>query len=127
MSFVTRDVALAVIREVREPLARVERRDRALADQVRRAATSILLNIEEGNQRKGRDRQHLFRVAKGSAAELRAALLVGVTWGYLDEPREMLSLIDRLERLLYGLVKPQSSASSRSRSASTDCADPRST
>src|SRR5215813_7282945 len=127
MSFVTRDVALAVVREVREPLAMVERRDRALADQARRAATSIVLNIEEGNQRNGRDRQHLFRVAKGSAAELRAALLVGVTWGYLDEPRETLALLDRLERLLYGLVRAQSSASSRSRSASTDCDDPRST
>src|SRR5262249_21307643 len=127
MSFVTRDVALAVIREIREPLVRIERRDRALADQARRAATSILLDIEEGNQRKGRDRQHLFRVAKGSAAELRAALAIGVTWGYFGEPRETLALLDRLERLLYGLVRPQSSASSRSRSESTDCVKPRST
>src|SRR5262249_37645305 len=123
----TRDVALAVIREVREPLAMVERRDRALANQARRAATSILLNIEEGNQRRGRDQQHLFRVAKGSAAELRPRLLVAVAWGYLDDPRETLGLLDRLERLLYGLVNPQRSASSRSRSASTDCAEPRST
>jgi four helix bundle protein len=123
MSFVTRDVALAVINGIRETLVRLERRDRSLADQARRAATSIVLNIEEGNQRKGGDRQHLFRAAKGSAAELRAALLIGVAWGYIDEPRDLLALLERLERLLYGLVRPQSRESSRSRSASTDSAD----
>src|SRR5262249_61306187 len=120
-------VGLSVIQGLPAPIGGVDRRERPWADQARRAATSILLNIEEGNQRNGRDRQHLFRVAKGSAAELRAALIIGVSWGYIDEPLETLALLDRLERLLYGLVKPQSSASSRSRRASTDCADRTST
>ena len=123
MSFVTRDVAVALIRSVRAPLAQMHRRNRALADQAMRAASSILLNIEEGNQRKGGDRTHLFRIAKGSVEELRAALLIGVTWGHIEEPREVRALLDRLGRLLYGLVKPQSSASSRSRSASTASTD----
>ena len=122
MSFVTRDVALKVIHCIRETLVRLERRDRSLGDQARRAATSIVLNIEEGNRRKGGDREHHFRIAAGSAAELRAALLIAVAWGYIAEPTEVLGHLDRLGGLLYGLtrVKPQSSASSRSRIASTD-------
>ena len=123
MSFVTRDVAVALIQSVRAPLAQLERRNRALADQTMRAASSILLNIVEGNQRKGGDRTHLFRVAKGSVEELSAALLIAVMWGHIEEPREVMALLDRLGRLLYGLVRPQSNASSRSRSASTGGTD----
>src|SRR5215467_11627141 len=109
MSFVTRDVALAVIHCIRETLVRLERRDRSLGDQARRAATSIVLNIEEGNRRKGGDREHHFRIAVGSAAELRGALLIAVAWGYIAEPSETLANLDRLGGLLYGLthVRPQ--------------------
>src|SRR5215475_1442344 len=114
MSFVTRDVALKVIHCIRETLVRLERRDRSLGDQARRAASSIVLNIEEGNRRKGGDREYHFRVAAGSAAELRAALLIGVAWDYMAEPKEALALLDRLGGLLYGLVRRQSIASSRS-------------
>jgi len=126
MSFVTRDVALRAVCGLRDAGA-TGRRNRALGDQARRAASSILLNIEEGNQRRGGDRQHLFRIAKGSVEELRAALILGVSWGYIEEPAEAFGLLDRLGRLLYGLVKPQSKASSRLRRASTDAADDSST
>ena len=123
MSFVTRDVAMEVVSGLRSTLERLDRRNRALADQAMRAASSILLNIEEGNQRKGGDRQYLFRVAKGSVEELRGALLIGVAWGYIEEPHEVMALLDRLGRLLYGLANPQRSASCRSRSASTGSTD----
>ena len=53
----------------------------ALADQLRRAASSVALNIAEGNRRVGQDRFHFFRIAAGSAAEVRAALEVGRAWG----------------------------------------------
>ena len=59
--------------------------------------------------------------------ELRAALILGVSWGYIEEPAEAFGLLDRLGRLLYGLVKPQSKASSRLSRASTDAADDSST
>ena len=62
----------------------------------------------------------MFRIAAGSAAELRAAMLIGVAWGRIAEPTEVLDLLDRLGGLLYGLVRPQRSASSRSRRPSTD-------
>ena len=44
---------------------------------------SVVLNLAEGNRRRGQDRVHLFRVAAGSAAEVQAGLDVAEAWGYL--------------------------------------------
>jgi four helix bundle protein len=86
-------------------LLRLQRRDKALADQARRAASSVLLNLEEGNQRTGGDRDHLFRIAAGSLAELRAALRIAIVWRHVEEPVAALALLDRLGGLLYGLTR----------------------
>src|SRR5215813_14662838 len=120
MSFVTRDVALEMVRVVRPTLDELFRRDRTLGDQAKRAAMSVVLNISEGNRRTGGDRPYHFSVAAGSAAELQDALLIGVALNYVAEPTEALALLDRLGGLLYGLVKPQRSASWRSRTSWTD-------
>ena len=45
-----------------------------LADQALRAAQSMVLNIAEGCGRTGKSRTHHYRIARGSAAELCAAL-----------------------------------------------------
>ena len=94
------------LRPIVETLALV---DRSLADQVRRAGSSVLLTIAEGERRTGRDRAHLFRVAAGSAAEVRAALEVGTAWAYLSEDSvsEPRRLIDRVLGLLWGLTHPR--------------------
>ena len=119
MSFVTRDVAFEAVRVVGPTLKQLIRRNRDLGKQAERAAASIVLNIEEGNRRIGADRTYHFSVAAGSAAELRGALLVGMAWDLIAEPTEALALLDRLGGLLYGLVKPQRSASWRSKTSST--------
>ncbi len=69
MAFQAAVVALDIIRSVRGALEALRRQDGALADQARRAASSIALNVEEGNRREGRDRRQLWRVAA-----------VSVTW-----------------------------------------------
>ncbi len=62
----------------------VERRDRPLADQIRRAAQSVVLNIAEaGGVGAGNRRLHFERAA-GSNRELRAALKMAARWGYVD-------------------------------------------
>jgi four helix bundle protein len=45
-----------------------------LADQLRRAVTSIPLNIAEATGRFGRDAAHFFAIARGSALEAAAVL-----------------------------------------------------
>ena len=76
-------VSFSVIDSLREPMVRIERLDRDLARQIRRAASSISLNLAEGRRRTGRDRIHSFRIAHGSASEVRAALRVAAGWGYV--------------------------------------------
>lgn len=83
MAFKVLEAAEAMVRELRPVVPVVARVDGSLADQLRRAATSVPLNIAEGNGRQGKDRRHHFCVAAGSAREVRAALGVAEAWGYL--------------------------------------------
>ncbi|MEW6744208.1 MAG: four helix bundle protein, partial [Planctomycetota bacterium] len=88
------------------PLARVRKSDPKLFDQIRRAASSVPLNIAEGSRRHGKDRLQLYRIAAGSADELRTALRVALAWGELDRPAvaEPLVLLDRVLAMLWRLT-----------------------
>ena len=64
-------------------IADVQRVDRPLADQIRRAAQSVVLNLAEGeNVTRGNQRVHFERAA-GSNGELRAGLRIAARWGYI--------------------------------------------
>jgi four helix bundle protein len=110
MTFDAEKIALELIGVLRRPLERLERRNRALADQARRAAASVVLNLSEGRRRAGRDRMHFWRIAAGSAAELRSALAIGMAWGWLseDELRASGALLDRVLAMTWRLVHPRS-------------------
>jgi four helix bundle protein len=106
MAFVALEVALEVIAGLSGVVKQIEGPDRALGDQVKRAASSVALNLAEGAERRGRDRAHSFRIASGSAAEVRAALRVAAAWGYLsaDALEPLDAQLDRLAGLLWGLT-----------------------
>ena len=72
-------------------------KDPDLYRQIRRAANSVTMNISEGRRRGGKDRTHLWRVAAGSAAEVRTALRNGVDWGDL-EPVSLETSLELLDR-----------------------------
>ena len=101
------DVALETVRELARVTERIARRDPGLAKQLRAAASSVPLNIAEGRRRSGKDRCYHFRVAAGSADEVRAALLVADAWGYVttDELGTALGLLDRVLAMLYRLSR----------------------
>jgi four helix bundle protein len=104
MRFVAYDLALDLVRQLREPLASIRHHDADLARQACRALTSVPLNISEACGRAGRDRLHLFRVALGSLRELGAALDVAANFGWLpDAP--CAAERDRLCGVLYGLQR----------------------
>ena len=67
------------------PVLRVIRaHDKSLADQLRRAAQSVVLNIAEARGNDPGNARARFATACGSAKEVRAALHVATDWGYLD-------------------------------------------
>ena len=106
MSFDALDVALEMNRQLADLNAAIGRSDPDLARQIRRAASSAALNLAEGRQRAGRDRQHLYRGAAGSAAEARTALEIARAWRYVaaDELVDAIALCDRVQAMLWRLT-----------------------
>ena len=97
-------IAHQIVRLVARLIDAVTRRDPDLARQMRKAASSIPLNVAEGRQRAGKDRPHHYRVAAGSAAELAAQLQVALDWGYIADASELLALLDRQRAMLWRLT-----------------------
>ena len=107
MRFQVYQVSLEVNRSLRQPLVKIRTCDPKLFGQIRGVASSVPMNIAEGNRRSGKDRPYHFRVAAGSAAEVRSALEVLEAWGDLD-PRDgapTLKLIDRVLAMLWKLTR----------------------
>ena len=105
--------ALSVAREfivaVRPLVEQIELRDKSLADQLRRAATSAALNTAEGGRRDGRDRVARYRIAAGECAEAATAVQVAVDWGYVPTTAAApaLALADRVGAMLWRLRHPR--------------------
>jgi four helix bundle protein len=80
--------------------------DAKLADQLRRAAQSVCLNIAESNRRANDDRRYRFRIALGSAAEVASCIDVAVAFRYVGEREhaEAYALVDRLRAMTYRLA-----------------------
>jgi four helix bundle protein len=82
--------------------------DRALANQLQRAAVSVMSNIAEGFERNSPGDYHRFLImAKGSCGEIRAQLYVALDVGYITEA-EFASLSresSELGRMIGGLAK----------------------
>jgi four helix bundle protein len=75
------------------------------ADQVERAASSIVHNLAEGDRRSGRDPKRFFDIAHGSASEIRGALDVADAWGWQIDSHEARTILDRELGLLWGLTR----------------------
>jgi four helix bundle protein len=96
------EVALKVIEELRPALAAIEMRDRDLARQMRRAASSIVLNVAEGSGSSGGTRRERYRNALGSAREVVACIEVARAWRYAnvdaDSLREVIGTLVKVAR-----------------------------
>ena len=97
------DVMLHVLEGFREVLPLIRRHDRNLEDQLRRAGTSVLLNIAEGSGSRGGNRKLRYFNALGSARECQACLQAACALGYVPaiEP----ALGDQLREVVATLVK----------------------
>ncbi len=102
-------VSLEALRGLRAPITAVRRHDADLCKQLRKAATSVSLNIAEGRRRRGGDKNHLWRVASGSADEIIAALLAAEALGYVEMEglEDTLEKLDRVQAMLWRLIHPR--------------------
>ena len=79
------DVMLDAIFTMRPVVRAIEGCDRDLASQLKRAASSVVLNIAEGSGSAGGVRKQRYRAALGSAREAWSCLLVAKAAGYVEE------------------------------------------
>src|SRR5438132_6843813 len=75
---------LEVIRELRDAMAAIEKKDADLARQMRRAISSVALNVAEAQGSRGRNGAMRFSTALGSMRETQACLDVAVAMAYID-------------------------------------------
>jgi four helix bundle protein len=105
MAFDALEMSLTV-RETLVPVEEIVRgRSRSLADQLERAADSIVLNIGEGSRRRGGDRRRFYSNAAGSAQEVTTALRVAMIRRYVtcDDVAPLDQPLDRLRAMLWRL------------------------
>ena len=95
------------IHEMSRGFPREERYE--LASQIRRASTSVPLNIAEGQERresKG-DYRRFIQIARGSCAEMRVLLDMAKDFGYIDEAvrEKYYAGYEEINRMLIGLQR----------------------
>ena len=100
-------LVLDLIRALRPLCEQIARQSPDLSDQLRRAATSVMLNLGEGVRRTGRDKKRAYRIAAAEAQEVKVALEVALAWGWLDEASvaSLRALADRVGRVTYALAR----------------------
>ena len=90
-------------------VGRIAQHDRSLADQLRRAAQSVTLNLAESTGHRAGNRRLRLESALGSTYETRAAFRVARTWGYVpaEQTDPALTLADRVAAMTYRLLHPR--------------------
>ncbi|HEX6272925.1 MAG TPA: four helix bundle protein [Polyangiaceae bacterium] len=99
--------ALLIASQLRPLVESIARKDRELASQLRRAASSVALNIAEGFGTAAGNARLRFETARGSLYEAEAALRLAVAWGHVpaDGARDALESMHVLGGRVYGLAR----------------------
>jgi len=96
-------VILETIRELQPTIERIQERDPDLGRQMRRAASSIALNVSEGSYSRGGNRRLRYHSALGSARETLACLEVAAVLGYAEDVDSRMR--NRFDTILGTLMK----------------------
>lgn len=101
--------ALELVRLVKQVIAELPPGYGFLSDQLRRASSSVVLNFSEGyGKSTPKDQRRFFRIARGSAYEVSAALDVGSCFEVIAEVhhRQGKDICDHLAAMLTRFRNP---------------------
>ena len=97
--------SVQLVRELRGAVEKVTQHDPDLGRQMRRALTSIPLNIAEGEWKRGGNARVRFETAMGSANEVRACFETADANGYVSASATHVDALDRIARTLHRLAR----------------------
>lgn len=101
--------AMNLVKNVYPLIERLPQEEKyALGNQIRRAVTSIVLNIAEGTGRNSdKELRYFLTIARGSATEVEAQLLICIELGFFSQSdaTSALQLCDELKGMLYRFIQ----------------------
>src|SRR5258706_10321760 len=106
MEMKVHELAFSTIEALAPLLPLIQRKDRALAVQLRSAASSMVLNIAESEYSDPGNRRTRLFTAAGSTNESRSGVRVAIAWGYIrtDRAADVLARLDRVMAILWKLT-----------------------
>jgi four helix bundle protein len=101
------DHVIHIVEQARPLVEAIARRDRDLGSQIRRALSSVGLNLSEGFGSAAGNARLRFESARGSLYEAQAGLRLAVAWRYISaqDCAPVLEGIDRLGARVFGLSR----------------------
>jgi four helix bundle protein len=107
MTLFVASLSIELIETLRPLVPRIKQKDKSLADQITRAASSIALNIGEAELSDPGNRRARFFSAAGSAGETLTAVKVAIAWRYFgdDEGDAAVTLLRRIIAILWRLTR----------------------
>jgi len=107
MAFQLEELSLDLITSLVPLMPRIKQRDKNLADQLRRAASSVGLNAAEAAFSDPGNRRARLHSAAGSANETRHALLQAVRWEIIPsrDAEQGLALLKRIIAILWRMTR----------------------
>lgn len=107
MAFQLEELSLELIDALVPLMPRIKQRDRCLEDQLRRAASSIGLNVAEAALSDPGNKRARFHTAAGSARGTQHALRQAIAWRHVSdgEAERALRLVRRIVAILWRITR----------------------
>lgn len=107
MTYRLEEMSLELIDALVPLMPRIKRHDKSLEDQLRRAASSIGLNLAEAAGSDPGNKRARFHTAAGSARETQHALRQAIAWRYVTarEAERALGLVRRVVAILWRVTR----------------------